>query len=276
MSDLKPQFPNNIVVRNYRPGDEAKLVDFLNLCYGEWGTLQKWRNLYSNHPTFSDNDVFTIEKGNEIIGHESLHFRDLEMQRELVLSTVSLSDAATHPLYRGKGLHNRLIEIMLEAAKSRGAALAYSWYLRGTGLHAHSKTIGFIEVKQPAAYMKVIRPEKVFKAGLSDFVQKNPKLKLVVQDFGDNLCLQFGKDKFSIQELLGIPSKKPAETGKRVEIVFDESSISVLAQFRTLGKRQRLQHLILMLLLRKAKVRFRSLGSLLNLARNGVATIGSI
>lgn len=275
MSQAKQQFSKDIIVRNYKPGDEDRIVKFLNLCYGEWGTPEKWRALYSRHPTFKNEDIFIIEKDDQIIGHESLHYRDLEIPRASPLNTATLSDAATHPLFRGQRLHNKLIEVMLETARANGAGLVFSWYLRGTGLHAHSKKIGFVEIKQPSAFMKVMRPGKVLQSGLSDFLQKNPRLKLVVPDFG-NITLQLGEYKFSIMELLGAQREKPSKIGESIEIFLDESSITVLAKFRTLSMRQRLQSLIMLLLLRKAKIRFHSFAAFFNLIRKVVAAIGSI
>jgi predicted N-acetyltransferase YhbS len=275
-SEVKQQLAKDIIVRNYRPGDEDRIIKLLNMCYGEWGSLQKWRSLYAQYPTFKKEDVFIIEKDNQIIGHESLHSRDFKISRDSYLNTVTLSDAATHPSYRSKGLHNRLIEFMLQTAESRGAGLVFSWYIRGTGLHAHSKRIGFVEVEQPTAYMKVINPGKLLKSGLSDFLQKNPKLEFKVQGFSDNLHFRLGESQFSVRDLFGVPSKKPIETDKNVEIVFDESSIRLLAQFRTMNMRQRLQGIILLLLLRKAKIKFNSFRALFNLIRNVVETVGSI
>ena len=265
-----------MIVRSYKPGDEVKIVKFLNLCFGDWGTLRKWRSSYLQYPTFSKDDVFIVERNGEIIGHESLHFRDLEINQDYKLLTVSLSDAAVHPHYRGRGIHNKLMEIMLQVAKLKGAGLVFCWYLRGTGLHAHSKKIGFVEIKQLPAYMKVLSPEKVLRSGLLDFVHKNQKLKNELQDVDYNLCFRFGKSQFSISELLNKADKKPVKNHKKVVIIFDESSISLLAKFRNMDKRQRLQQLVLLVLLRKAKVKFSSFRAFLALARKVVAVIGAI
>jgi len=266
----------NMVIRSYKPGDEVQLVKFLNLCFGKWGTIRKWHALYLRYPTFRNDDVFITEKNGEIIGHESLHFRDLAIYRDCKLLTVSLHDAAVHPHCRGRGIHNKLMEIMLQAAKLKGAGLVFCWYLRGTGLHAHSKKIGFIEIKQLPAYMKVLRPEKVLRSGLLDFLHKNQKLMNELQDVDYNLCFRFGKSQFSIAELLSKADKKPVKSHKKVAIIFDESSVSLLAKFRNMDKRQRLQQLILLVLLRKAKVKFSSFRAFLALARKAVAIIGTI
>ena len=264
------------VVRPFKRGDEARIVNLLNLCFGEWGTVQKWRKLYLQYPNFEKHDAFIIGKNDEIIGYEGLFFRDLVMQKDCKLRTFSLRDAAIHPRYRRRGLHAQLLEMMLQAAKSRGAGLVFSWYLKGSSLHVHSKDIGFVEIKQPAAYMKVMKPEKVLRSGLLDLLHKSQSLSRTLQDLDSELVFRFGKSKFSVTELLGKTDKKPAKDQGKVEIILDEDSIVTLAKFRNMNKRQRLKCLISLILLRRAKIRFNSFNALLNLAQKGLAVIGSI
>ena len=270
-------FAKDIIVRHYKLGDEDKLMKFLNFCYGNWGTLQKWHALYSQYPNFNKDDVFILEHNNEIIGHEGLHFRDLVIRQDCNLRTVSLSDAAVHPSYRARGLHNKLLEIMLQAAKSKGAGLVFSWYLKGTGLHAHSKKIGFVEVKQSPAYMRIIRPEKVLRSGLSDFLHKNQRLVKALQDLdNDSLYFYIGSYKFSITELLGKADKKSLKDRGKVEIILDESSLSTISKFRNMSGCQRLTHLALLTLSRKVKIKFNSFRVFLNVIWKGAVCLGSI
>jgi ribosomal protein S18 acetylase RimI-like enzyme len=273
----REQLPvKDTVVRPFKRGDEAGIVRLLNFCFGDWGTVQKWQRLYFQCPNFEKDDVFVIEKNDEIIGYEGLHSRDMVIKQNYKLRTVSLRDAAIHPRYRRRGLHARLLEMMLEAAKSRGAGLVFSWYLRGSGLHAHSKDIGFIEIKQPLAYVKVIKPEKVLRSGLLDLLIKSQTLRETLQDFDGEIFFRFGKSEFSVAELLGNANEKPAKDQRKVEMIFEKGSLVMLAKFRNMHKRQRLKCLILLILLRRAKIRFSSFKAFLNLARKGLAVIGSI
>ena len=41
-----------IIFRNYKGGDETRLVRFLNFCYEKWGDLREWRYLYPSFPSF--------------------------------------------------------------------------------------------------------------------------------------------------------------------------------------------------------------------------------
>lgn len=278
MSTSKLRFQvKDIVLRPYKPGDEVKIVDFLNLCYGEWGALQKWQFLYPQYPTFDEENVLVMENGSgEIIGHGGLHLRDLDIQQKLKLRTVSLTDAAIHPRCRGKGLYTKLVETRLRAAKSKGACLVFTWHLKGSNAYKHNKKTGFIEVEQPPAYMKVIRPEKVLRSGLFDLLHKSQSLRKTLRDLGDDLFFCLGKCKFSVAELLGKADEKPSKNRGKVEIILDRSSLSMLANFRNLGKYQRLACLASLILLRRIKVRFSSFKVLLNMARKGLAVIGSV
>jgi N-acetylglutamate synthase-like GNAT family acetyltransferase len=265
-----------MLVRSYKKGDEVQIVRLLNICFGNWGSIQKWNACYLEHPNFDEKDIFVIEKDGEIIAHEALHFRDLVMSDGSVMSTVSLRDAAVHPDYRGQGLHSKLLVIMLEDAKSRGASLVFSWYLRDSGLYEHSKKIGFIEIKQPAAYMKVARPENVIRSGLLDFLHKSPNLKEKISRFGNDLCFSLGNVEFPLAELLGKYDQNTMLNEKKIKIVFKESSVPSLIKFRSMTGRQRLLSLASLLILRKVSIKFGSLAAFMTLVRKGSSIIGSL
>ena len=265
----------DVIVRHYERGDEAKILAFLNLCYGEWGTTQKWSTRYTDYPTFNKDDIVLMEVNKEIVGHGSLHLRDIII-RGHELHTASLTDAAIHLRYRGRGLYARLVDIRLKAARSKGACLAFTWHLKGSNAYKHNKRIGFIEVKQFPVYMKVIRPEKVIKSGLFDLLHKNQRLKDALQGLETDICFRLGKFKFSVAELLSTVYKKPKKDQSKVEIILDESSLFVMANFRNMSKLKRITNLIMLILLKKAKIRFSSFKALLNLVRKGVTILGSI
>ena len=265
----------NVIVRSYKPDDETKIVDFLNICYGEWGTIQKWQFLYSGYPTFNKDDVVILEVDDEIIGHGGTHFRDLVVGKRR-LHTTTLSDAAIHPHYRGRGLYTKLVDMRLKRAKSKGACLALAWHLRGSNAYKHNKKTGFIEVNQSPVYMKIIRPKKVLKAGLSDLLHKNQRLRWTLQDLQDDLCFRVRGAEFSIAELLGRADNKLTKDRRGVTIALDEISLLTMTNFRKMNRLERIGNLVLLILLGRMKIRFSSLKVLLNLARKGVAIFASI
>jgi N-acetylglutamate synthase-like GNAT family acetyltransferase len=265
-----------ISVRTYNHGDEAQIVSLLNTCFGNWGPVEKWNAEYLQYPSFDEKDVFVIEKEGKIIGHEALHFRDLVVDKESVVSTVSLSDAAVHPDFRGQGLHNKLLDIMLQEAKLRSACLVFSWYLRGSGLHKHSEEMGFVEIEQPPAYMKIIRPEKLLRSGLLDFLHKSPGAKEKIGELSNDIYLSLDKATFSLAGLIGKCSPQVVQPKRKIEIVFYRDSINSLVKFRNMTKRQRLFRLILLLMLRRVRIKFGSFTAFMNFARKGLYIIGFV
>jgi predicted N-acetyltransferase YhbS len=263
-------------IRSYKHGDDAQIVRLLNVCFGNWGSMQKWNAQYLRYPNFDEKDVFIIEKNGEIIGHEALHFRDLVIGNESAISTVSLSDAAIRHDYREQGLHNKLLDIMLHEAKSRGAGLVFSWYLRDSGLHKHSKKMGFIEIKQPPAYMKIIRPEKLLRSGLLDFLHKSPGLEEKIGELRNDLYFGLGEVTFSFAELIHEFDQNVPRNERKIEIIFNKDSLISLIKFRNMTKRQRLLRLISLLILRRVRIRFGSFAAFMNFARKGLSVIGSI
>lgn len=265
----------NIIVRQYKPGDETRIVDFLNICYGEWGTIQKWQFFYSGYPTFNKDDIVILEVDDEIIGHGGIHFRDLIVGKR-GLYTATLSDAAIHPHHRGRGFYTKLVEIRLKGAKSKGACLAFAWHLQGSNAYKHNKKTGFIEVEQSPVYMKIIRPEKVLKTGLFDLLHKNQRLRWALQDLQDDLRFRVGGAEFSIAELLDRADNKLKKDRRGVKIALDENSLFMMTNFRNMSRLKRIGNLVLLILLGRVKIRFSSLKVLLNLVRKGVVIIGSI
>jgi len=276
MSKKKANSPQKgIIVRHYEPGDEAPILDFLNLCYGEWGTIQKWRSRYTEYPTFQKDNIVLMQVNDEIVGHGSIHYRDLIVWKRK-LHTASLTDAAIHPHYRGRKHYARMVDTRLKLARARGACLAFTWHLKGSDAYNHNKRIGFTEVKQSPVYMKIIKPGKVIKSGLFDLLHKNQRLKEALQELEVDLSFRVGESKFSITDLLGKADKKPRKNRNKVEIVLNNHSLYVIANFRSMSKFKRMVSLIMLILSRKAKIRFSSLKALLNLAHKGVAIIGTI
>lgn len=266
----------NITVRHYKDGDEAKIVDFLNLCCGEWGTVRKWQGLYSQYPTFDKDNVFIVESDDEVIGHRGLHFRDLMLRGNKKVSTALLGDTAVHPNYRGSGIYDKLHGITLRAAAAKGGCLAFTWNLKGSSTYNHNKKTGFVEIKQALAYMKITNPEKIFRGGLFDLIYKNQKLKKTLQNLNSELYFCLGKSEFSIAELLGVTNQKPKGNRETIKLIFDESSLSALASFRNRGKLWRIRCLALLALRRKMKVKFGSVKAFVNLTWKWRSILGSV
>jgi predicted N-acetyltransferase YhbS len=266
--------PTEMTTRSYEPGDEFKIIDLLNLCYGAWGDLDRWRALYANYPNFTKDDVFIVDNQGEVIGHRGLHFRQVEIGQRHRVPTVSLGDTAVHPQSRGLGLYASLHQVTLQEAESRGASLAFTWNLKGSTTYDHNRKTGFVELRQTSAYVRIVNPGKVLRSGLSDFIHKNQKLRGALQDLGNELYFSLAEAEFSVADLVGDTGQQPKASGKAVKLVFAESSLSFLANFRTMSKLQRVRELTLLLLCRRVKIRFGSPVVSLRVARKMVGILG--
>lgn len=265
-----------IVIRPYRDGDEARIVDFLNQCFGNWGNLEKWQGAYQKYPTFDKDTILIVEKDGEMIGHRGLHFRDLALQGDKKVLTVSMGDTAIHSRHRGAGIFSRLNDITFPMAAAKGACMVFSWAMKGsTGYHGIMKE-GFVEIKQSPAYMKIINPERVFKRGMFDLVTKNQKLRKTLMEFDNELCFCLGKSEFPLRELFGKTGQIEIDRTRIVKFVFHPSALLALANFRNRGRYWRIRCLVSLVLLGKAKVRFGSFKAFTNLVRNTGVILGSI
>jgi len=276
MSSPKQVLSDNIIVRHYKNGDEAKIVDLLNLCYGEWGEVAKWQGLFPRYPTFNKNDVFILESNGEIIGHRSSRFRHLITPDNRSIFTAQFADTAVHPKYRRFGLYTRLHGLTLHAVRAKGACLIFTTNLRGSTTYKHNKKTGFIELGWAPAYAKIINPGKFLRSGLSDFINKNQKIRDSLQDLRNNLFFSIGKTEFSAVELLGEPAQQPKTSGSRVSIIFDESPLFLMTKFRTSSRLQRIASLVLLLLCGRIRIKFSSFKALAKFIRKGVRVLASL
>jgi len=262
-------------LRPFNPGDEANLVDFLNLCYpGGWGKVEHWGWAYPRDPFFERDNVFIIESNSQIVGHRGLHLRELIIRGKKV-PIAFLGDTAIHPSYQGQGLYTKLHQATLNAARSKGNCLALTGNSRGSITYNHNKKTGFIEIEQSPTYIKPINYEKFFKGEVSDFIARREKLKSILQGLETNLYLHFGKAEFSLAELLSGNNSTPPEDSKKgkVRVILAESSLSPLVEFIVGGKLQKVISFLGLLFSGKMKIRFSSPLALMKVARAGIKMV---
>jgi len=262
----------NFILRSYKPGEETKIVNFLTLCYGFWGGLDKWQRSYPEYPTFNNDDILVIEDSGEIIGHRGLHFRNVVLHGDSGVLTVSSGDTAIHPLHRGSGLDSELHETALQMAKTRGAVLAFAWHLKDSASYNRNIRSNFIEVKQTPVYARIIKPENVLKAGLLHLIHRRAKLRQVLAKLKE-VYITIGKTRLSLAELAG---EKPAESQKTIEVILKESSLSLLVNFRSWGKWRRVLTLVLSIITGKARLRTTSPGALVKLFIRGIEVLAAL
>lgn len=248
-----------ISLSHYRPGDEKKIVDFLNLCFGYsgWGDMQKWYWNYTSYPAFEEKNVFTMRKEDEIVGHRGLRFRNLAI-KGCNIPTALLGDTAVDPRYRCLGIYRWLHKLTLETARSRGACLAFTWNRKGSTTYRNNKKTHFIELKQSPTYFRIINPEKLFKVGVSNFIRENKEVKNVLLGLKTNLYLGLGRFEFPIAELLDQGGEQLLTKGRKMLVVFHEMSLPLLVNLKNGGKFRKIKCLFLLFFGQKVKIRFSS------------------
>ncbi len=262
----------NFTFRSYKPAEEINIVNFLNLCYGVWGGLDKWQRLYPEYPNFNDNDIVIIEDKGEIIGHRGLHFRNLALSRDSSVFTVSSGDTAIHPRHRGSGLDRKLHDTALQMAKTRGAGMAFAWHLKGSASYKRNIRSGFIEIRQTPVYAQIIKPEKVLKAGLLNLIHRRGKLREALAE-SKGLYLTIGNTKLSLAELAGA---KREDLGKMIEVIINKDALPLLVNFRSWGRWRRIGSLTWLIITGKARVRTNAPGALAKLCVRGLKVLASL
>jgi len=257
-----------VLVRNYNSGEEEEIVNFLNFCYEKWGDINKWKYRYLLYPTFDKDNISILEHEGKIVGHGGIHFREMILPNGVILVGL-MGDGAVHPDFRGMKLHSRLLRHRFEIAGLKGASLVFGWTSRGSDAYKSDIRAGFVEIKQLPAYIKIIKPEKVLKAGLKDFLVKNQKIRKAFQKIDFDIVFQFKEHTFSIRSIIST-SKTSAMGGKDcVKIIFHEKAVKYLVNFRNMGKVRRVLSLLYLLLSLKIKIKVGSIRMFLKMLFRG-------
>ncbi|MCR6691291.1 MAG: GNAT family N-acetyltransferase [archaeon YNP-LCB-003-016] len=247
-----------ILIRNYNHGEEEEIVNFLNLCYGKWGDINKWKYRYLSYPTFDKDNISILEYEGKIIGHGGIHFREMILPNGAILVGL-LGDGAIHPNFRGMKLHSRILRHRFEIACLKSAPLVFGWTLKGSDAYKSDVRAGFVEIKQLPAYIKIIRPEKVLKASLKDFLAKNQRVRKVFQETDFDMIFQFKEHTFSIQSIIATPKTLTFSEKDYVKIIYNEKAIKHLVNFRNMSKVKRILSLIYLLIFMKIRVKIGSI-----------------
>jgi len=265
-----------IIFRKYKDSDETKLVRFLNFCYERWGDLKKWRYRNIYFPSFDSTNIIIAEHKGKIVGHGSMHARELVISQNCKLSTVIFCAGAVHPNYRRIGLHSRLLNQRLQLARSNEVSLAFGWTQKGSDAYKNDVKFGFTEIKQTATYMKILRPDKMFQAGLINLLRKNKKLKKIAIDLGFDLQFCFEQATISITSLVGESRTDHSENEKYVQVFLDKKSQIKIANFRNISKIRTVSSLLQLFLFKRIKINFSSFKIFLSTIKKGVQVIGAL
>ncbi|KQM12306.1 hypothetical protein AOA80_02920 [Methanomassiliicoccales archaeon RumEn M1] len=136
-------------VRSYRPGDEVRIVDFLE-SQTTWPAaaidapkVDHWRWKFLSNPAGPEM-VCMIENGGEIVSYcASIPVRMSVGGREMLAAQGV--DLCTHPDHRGKGLMGILLDHRDRMKAERGVAFDYG-FPNELSYHVSTKRQGFREV----------------------------------------------------------------------------------------------------------------------------------
>lgn len=263
-----------IIFRNYKGGDETRIVRFLNLCYEKWGDLSKWKYLYPQFPSFDSTNILIAENNGKIVGHGSMHVRDLVISQNCKLPVVIFGAGAVHPNYRRIGIHSRLLNQRLQLAKSNGVSLAFGWTQKGSGAYKSDTKSGFVEIRQSAVYMKIVRPDRIFQLGLIDLLRKNHELRKILINLGFDLQFCFEQSTINVTNIVCELRTDRSENEKYVQVSLDKESQIKLASFRNMTKIELVSTLLQLLLFKRLKIKFNSSKTFLSAIKKGVQVFG--
>lgn len=258
----------DLELRSYSEGDENRITEFLNLCYGNWGNIEKWKHLYIDQPLFSKSDVTIAEVDGKIIGYGGMHGRYLELNGSGLLVQL-VGDGAVNPEYRGMRLHSKLLKERFKRAGDLGACLCLGWVLRNSDAYKSDMRVGFIEVNQFPTYLKILNYGSVLKAAIADLLAKNSRLKNSLLSIEYPIYIKTDEIEFP---LINNDDESNETVQERIEIFLGESAIKKIYNFRSLNTMQRVILLANLLVLRKMKIFFPSFRAFSKLLKN----VGSI
>ena len=264
--------PSKILLRSYEPGDDDKILSFLNLSYGHWGERQRWDYVYKDQPLFSPQDATIMEIQGEIIGFGGMLSRHLTFNNKN-LTVVLFGDGAIHPDYRGMRLHSKLLKERFRRAWDKNVCLCIGWVMKNSDAYKSDMKVGFVDVQQHHTYMKIINPANVLKAGLSDLLSKNKRLRTALLSLEFPIFFKTGDQSFSLTELADETAEIPK---KCMNITLKKEGIKFISSFRSVGRIRRTLLLVYLIITRKIKVSFPSFKDFLKTVKNIKSIAGSL
>ena len=236
--------------KKYFEGSEEEIVKLLNICFWRWGNLEKWQYKYPKYPTFTDEDVLVVEKDEKIIGHSGLRMRDLKVKNNGKVTTVLLGDSAVHPNYREKKVYSEMLERIFAYVKTR-TSLLFSWFMKGSISYEACKKRGFFELKPSIIYIKMLKPERIFRALLTNLLHANQRLRSAFQEFETDICFCLRSSEVHSKELLN----QPIEKEERIWITITEKALTRLIFVQRTKLFYKIMILLFLVLSREIKVK---------------------
>lgn len=125
-----PFMESDPVYSQYISGDERKIVELLELGFGEWpsfnlncSSLAHWRWKYNEVP-IGESFIVKVMKGSEIVAALHAYPVEIKVKDKIYLCTYA-GDNVVHPDYREQGISNMMYKEMIELKNSSGVVFDY-------------------------------------------------------------------------------------------------------------------------------------------------------
>jgi len=141
--------------RNYKDGDEQRIVELLNQVYNNWGTIEEWRKKYKENPNFDPGLIFVGEDEGKIVGCVHYLRRDLKFSNSSLHAYVG-GDGATLPSYSGKGVFSKGLALLYNEIKRRNGSIVYGFNTESIYENFYRSKFGEIAVYRPRVLMKIL------------------------------------------------------------------------------------------------------------------------
>ena len=149
-----------IKVRNLKPEEEKSHLEMLNLCYGRWGSEEKWRKRYHQSGFDITKNVLVVEELGKWIGGVTTWFREAFLKNNKKLKLYIAGDAYVHPDHRGKGVYSISMRKSMELARRNGATLGLGFISIYAVPFVALPRYGFVDIFYPETRIFVLKPER--------------------------------------------------------------------------------------------------------------------
>jgi len=138
--------------RDYREGDEEKIISLFGKVFGKNIDLDFWRWKY--HTPFGQGTIKLMFDGKELVGHYAVLPMALLINDEPVKACLSV-DTMIHPDYRNQGLFTELANETYQTVISKGVRLVYG-FPNGNSYHGFTKCLGWTGLGKVVMWQKEI------------------------------------------------------------------------------------------------------------------------
>ncbi len=141
--------------RNYRDGDESRIVDLLNLVYEHWGSIEHWKHKYRNNTRFDPRLIFVAEDNDTIVSCVQYLRRDLKLGNGILDSYIG-GDGGTLPKYASKSLFTKGLNVLYDEVRRKKGCLVYGYNNEAIYNGFYRKRFGEVAVHRPYVMIRIL------------------------------------------------------------------------------------------------------------------------